>query len=89
MPVFCWVGRSRNLTPTQQKVGIFDCRSHFMISIHQCREIVGALNLTDKEIEQIRDALYILVGNVLAMPGPEGVGLLADSMKEARQDGDK
>lgn len=31
-----------------------------MLTIEQCKKIIGDKNLTDKEVEEIRDELYIL-----------------------------
>lgn len=31
-----------------------------MLSIEQCRKLIDDKNLTDKEIEEIRDELYVL-----------------------------
>lgn len=36
-----------------------------MISIEECKKHIGNLNLSDKEIEEIRDALYVLAENAL------------------------
>ena len=36
-----------------------------MLSISECRELLGETELTDSQVEQLRDALYATVENVL------------------------
>jgi len=46
-------------------VGVFALSRLCMLSIEKCREYLGNLNLTDKEVEAVREALYVLTGGVL------------------------
>jgi len=56
-------------TPTPKlfglDVGVFALSRLCMLSIEKCREYLGNLNLTDKEVEAVREALYVLTGAVL------------------------
>lgn len=61
MPVFCWVGRGWNLTPTQQKAdNSIVCQAH-MLSLEECKKHIGHLNLDDKQVEEIRSHLTAFV----------------------------
>jgi len=35
------------------------------LSIKECRDYLGEINLTDEQLENLRDALYILIEQVL------------------------
>ncbi|OGG57690.1 hypothetical protein A2765_06140 [Candidatus Kaiserbacteria bacterium RIFCSPHIGHO2_01_FULL_56_24] len=45
--------------------GLFVLRLTDMLSVNECKKYIGTLDLTDKQIEDIRDALYTVVGQVL------------------------
>lgn len=36
-----------------------------MLSIENCKKYLAGLNLTDKEVEELRNSLYLVIGNIL------------------------
>ena len=36
-----------------------------MLSISQCKKLLGKTDLTDKQVEDLRDALYAIIENIL------------------------
>jgi len=57
-----------------------------MITIEECKKYIGALGLSNKEIEDIRDALCVIAENVLDSYMPCGILPVKDEAAKAEKD---
>jgi hypothetical protein len=64
------VGRVEWLKLAQQKQGM-------SLSIEECKKYIGNLNLTDKQIEEVRDILYAFIEQALDYSIDSGIVTLS------------
>jgi hypothetical protein len=47
------------------RIADFNIKTKIMLSIEQCRRIMGNIALTDSELEKLRNSLYIIAGLII------------------------